>query len=112
MRIYAVADIHGKSSRLECIQNNVAKHSPNVLVVAGDITSFKGGATVIKELNKLSLPVLAVRGNTDLPKIDGLLNNFSNTICLHLKEHMIDGIPFVIYKNNSPECLKEHFPCI
>ncbi len=95
MRIYAVADIHGKPSRIECIQRNVAEHRPDVLVVAGDITNFKGGPAVIRQLDKLSLPVLAVRGNTDLPGIDGLLNNFSNILCLHLKKHMIDGMQFV-----------------
>lgn len=95
MRIYAVADIHGKPSRIKCIQKNVAEYRPDVLVVAGDITTFKGGPGVIKRLDNLSLPVLAVRGNTDLPGIHGLLNNFSNTLCLHLKEHMIDGIQFV-----------------
>ena len=95
MRIYAVADIHGKPSRIECIQNNVVEYKPDVLVVAGDITTFRGGREVIKQLDELGLPVLAVRGNTDLPGIHGLLNNFSNTLCLHLKEHIIEGIQFV-----------------
>ena len=95
MRIYAVADIHGKPSRIGRIQKNVVAYRPDVLVVAGDITSFKGGLAVIRQLDKLGLPVLAIRGNTDLPKLNGLLNNFPNTTCLHLKKHIIDGIQFV-----------------
>jgi Icc-related predicted phosphoesterase len=94
MRIYAVADIHGKLTRIERIRENIALYEPNVLVVAGDITNIKRALTVIKQLNNLNLPVLAVRGNTDLPRVDGLLDNFSNTVGLHLKEHIIDGIHF------------------
>ena len=94
MRIYAVADIHGKLSRLGRIQKNIGQHRPDVLVVAGDITNFRRASTVIKQLNKLSVPVLAIRGNTDLPRVDGLLDNFSNTVGLHLKKHAIEGIQF------------------
>jgi Icc-related predicted phosphoesterase len=94
MRIYAVADIHGKSTRIDRIRENIAAYGPDVLVVAGDITNIKRALTVIRQLNDLSLPVLAVRGNTDLPRVDGLLDNFSNTVCLHLKAHLIDGIHF------------------
>ena len=95
MRIYAVADIHGKPSRIKCFQKNVAEYRPDILIVAGDITTFKRGPAIIKRFDKIGLPVLAVRGNTDLPGIHGLLNNFTNTLCLHLKEHIIDGIQFV-----------------
>lgn len=95
MRIYAVADIHGKQSRIERVQNNVGAYGPDVVVIAGDITNFKSALTVIHQLNKFEMPVLAVRGNTDLQRVDVLLNNFPNTMCLHLKEHIIDGIQFV-----------------
>ena len=95
MRIYAVADIHGKQSRIERIQKNIVAYGPDIVAIAGDITSFKSAATVIKQLNKFMIPVLAIRGNTDLQRVDVLLNKFSNTVCLHLKEHIIDGIQFV-----------------
>jgi hypothetical protein len=94
MRIYAVADIHGKSTRIDRIRENIAAYGPDVLVVAGDITNIKRALTVIQQLNDLSLPVLAIRGNTDLPRVDDLLNKFSNTVCLHLKAHLIDDIHF------------------
>jgi Icc-related predicted phosphoesterase len=105
MRIYAVADIHGKPSRIERIRKNIVVYGPDVVVIAGDITNFRKALTVIKQLNKFGAPVLAVRGNTDLPGVDGLLNKFSNTTCLHLKEHTIDGIQFIGIGGAIP------FPC-
>jgi Icc-related predicted phosphoesterase len=95
MRIYAVADIHGKSSRIERIQETVAYYKPDAVVVAGDITNLKLARTIIGKLNGMGLPVLAVRGNTDLPGVNNLLNKFPNTVCLHLKEHIIKGVQFV-----------------
>jgi Icc-related predicted phosphoesterase len=95
MRIYAVADIHGKSSRIERIGKYVSQCKPDAVVVAGDITNLRRAWKVISQLNELNLPVLAVRGNTDLPGVNNLLNKFSNTVCLHLKEHIIKGVQFV-----------------
>jgi hypothetical protein len=94
MRIYAVADVHGKSTIIEGIRKTISKFKPDVLVVAGDITNIRNSAAVIKQLNSMAIPVLAIRGNMDLPRVDSLLNHYPNTVCLHLKEHVIDGIHF------------------
>ena len=79
MRIYAVSDIHGKADRLARIRENVAAHKPDVLVVAGDITQYGGHRLVVSRLNDLGLPVLAVRGNSDWPVVDRLLEGFPRT---------------------------------
>jgi Icc-related predicted phosphoesterase len=84
--IYAVADIHGKPERLELIENMICEFKPDILVVAGDLTHVSGAVSVIENLNQLPVPVLAVRGNTDLPKVDRLLNHYPNTSTLHLKK--------------------------
>jgi len=94
MRIYAVADVHGKSTRIESIRKTISEFKPDVLVVAGDITNIRNSEAVIKQLDSMVIPVLAIRGNTDLPRVDGLLNHYPNTVCLHLKEYIINGIQF------------------
>lgn len=94
MRIYAVADVHGKSTIIEGIRKTISEFKPDILVVAGDITNIRNSRAVIKQLNSMTIPVLAIRGNMDLPRVDSLLNHYPNTVCLHLKEHVIDGIHF------------------
>ncbi len=65
MRIYAVADIHARQRRLDCISANVNRLSPDLVVVAGDLTSYRASPFVVRHLAKLPVPVFAIRGNTD-----------------------------------------------
>ena len=95
MRIYAVADIHGRSDKIELIRSNTLQLNPDVLVVAGDITNYTGSAGILAQLNDIPVPVLAVRGNTDLSRVENLLQYFSNISLLHLKRVTIGGTPFV-----------------
>ncbi len=41
MRIYAVADVHGRPGRIENIRKTISEIRPDVLVVAGDIKNIK-----------------------------------------------------------------------
>lgn len=94
MLIYAVSDIHGNPEKLSKIRRNVAEYNPDVLVVAGDITSYHGHRRVVSGLNDMGLAVLAVRGNSDLPVVDRLLRTFPRTDSLHLKETVLKGVRF------------------
>lgn len=102
MRIYAVSDIHGKHERLSRIQKNVAEHRPDVLVVAGDITQYGGHRPVVARLNEMGVPVLAVRGNSDWPVVDRLLDAFPRTQSLHLKETRLGGVRFTGVSGTVP----------
>ena len=95
MRIYAVADIHGRSDKIALIRGNTLQLNPDVLVVAGDITNYTGSAGILAQLNDIAVPVLAVRGNTDLSRVENLLENFPNISPLHLKQVTIGSTPFV-----------------
>ena len=95
MRIYAVADIHGRSDKIALIRGNTLQLNPDVLVVAGDITNYTGSAGILAQLNDIPVPVLAVRGNTDLSRVENLLENFPNISPLHLKQVTIGSTPFV-----------------
>lgn len=102
MRIYAVADIHGKSDRIALIKEKLSHFKPDALVIAGDITNYSNSAAVIEQFNKMPVPVLAIRGNTDLPGVDRLLDHFPNTTSLHLKKHKIRDIDFVGVSGTIP----------
>lgn len=85
MRIYGVADLHARPDRLDRIRRNIHDYAPDVLVVAGDITNYRQPAAVLEKLQKLPVPVLAVRGNTDLARMERLFDAYSNIFSLHLK---------------------------
>lgn len=94
MRIYAVADIHSRSDRMDAIRKNAALHQPDVLVAAGDITSYRNHRFV-SELDTLSLPVLMVRGNTDSKNIETRLGLKGNIVHLNNVSFVIQGTHFV-----------------
>jgi Icc-related predicted phosphoesterase len=93
MRLYAVADIHGRSDRMAAIKSNVEKYRPNVLVAAGDIATFRR-ASFVSELGDLSLPVLAVRGNTDSKRVESRFALNGNIIYLNNRDVMLQGAHF------------------
>ena len=95
MRIYAVADIHGRSDKISLIRSNTLQLDPDVLVVAGDITTYTGSARILAQLNDIPVPVLVVRGNTDLSRVENLFKDFPNIYPLHLKQVTIGSTPFV-----------------
>jgi len=94
MRIYAVADIHGHPARLTAIRRTIFELKPDVLVVAGDITGYIRPRPVIGQLNAMPVPVLAVRGNSDLARVEALFNIWPNVSSLHLTEVILGGISF------------------
>ena len=102
MRIYAVADIHGKPARIESIRRVLIEFKVDALVVAGDITNYFNSADVVEQFNHMPVPVLAIRGNTDLKKVDRLLDDYPNTSSLHLKEQKINGQKFVGVSGTIP----------
>ena len=102
MRIYAVADVHGKPARIERIHKVLLELKPDALVVAGDITNYINSTDVVEQLNHMPVPVLAIRGNTDLSRVDHLLDYYPNTFSLNLKEHKINGVKFVGVSGTIP----------
>jgi Icc-related predicted phosphoesterase len=102
MRIYAVADIHGKPDKIAWVREKTEDLKPDVLVVAGDITNYFNSADVIEQFNHMPAPVLAIRGNTDLARVDRLLDDYPNTSSLHLKEQKINGLKLVGVSGTIP----------
>ena len=102
MRIYAVADIHGKNDRFERIRSNLLDLKADILVLAGDITNFTKPGTILNRLNALPVPVLAIRGNSDLKRVDHLFSALPNCTPMHAVCTMIKSIPFVGISGTLP----------
>jgi Icc-related predicted phosphoesterase len=95
MRIYAVADIHGRKHRISSILDTISDLKPDLLVLAGDICSLFNSSGVISSFCNLSLPVLAVRGNSDSKKIETALPGFPNIAFLNFSRVIINGFTFI-----------------
>lgn len=74
MKIYAVADIHARQQRLNCISANVKRLSPDLVVAAGDLTSYRASSFVVRHLAELPVPVFAILGNTDRKLVGRQIN--------------------------------------
>ena len=53
MRIYAVADIHGKTENIETLSRVSNKFKPDVIVIAGDITRYFRWESTLNQLDKI-----------------------------------------------------------
>jgi hypothetical protein len=101
MRLYAVADIHGRSDRMTVIKSNLEKYRPNALVAAGDITTFRK-ASFVSALGDLSLPVLALRGNTDLKRVESWAALKENVLFLNNRDVSLLGTHFAGVSGTIP----------
>jgi Icc-related predicted phosphoesterase len=95
MRVYAVADIHGKNDRFERIRDNLLDLKADILILAGDITNFTKPGKILSRLNALPVPILVIRGNSDLKRVDHLFSALPNCIPVNAVCTMIKSIPFV-----------------
>jgi hypothetical protein len=95
MRILAVSDPHGKPEVLDRLRRRAGAERPDVVVAAGDITGLFRPGPVIQTLDRLGVPVLAVRGNSDRPRVDALLDAGRQTESLHLRVREVAGVRFV-----------------
>jgi len=102
MRIYAVADIHGKPEHMESIYRILDRYQPELMVVPGDMTHFFNWSTVLSQLDSLPVPVLAVRGNTDLKRIEPRIKKAANITLLTQTPLQVKGFSFVGVSGTLP----------
>ena len=95
MRIYAVADIHGKPEHMETIYKILDEYRPELMVVPGDMTHFFKWSTVLSQLDSLPVPVLVVRGNTDLKRIEPRVKQAANITLLTETPLQVKDFSFV-----------------
>jgi hypothetical protein len=94
MRIYAVADIHGRAERFKLIRTKAIETAADLVVMAGDIAGFMSRRRIPEYLNTIPVPVFYVRGNSDSRHTDRLLNYFPHITHLHEKKVICRGVCF------------------
>jgi len=82
MRIYAVADIHGKAKKISKIKQVISQKYPDILVIAGDITNYFSPLKTLAMLSEIPIPILCIRGNSDFFNVEGLIHHQKNTTLL------------------------------
>ena len=102
MRIYAVADIHGRTDRVEQIKTVIRKKSPDLLVIAGDITNLFSPLKTLTRLKDIPVPILAIRGNSDLKRVEHLLAHQKNTRLLTHVPFIYKGVAFLGLNGTLP----------
>jgi len=68
VRFLAVADIHSRAAAVQAIREEADRHTPDAIIVAGDLTSYGDAAEVRRVLGSLPGRVLAIPGNLDVPR--------------------------------------------
>lgn len=67
MHILACADLHGHPDRIALVRRLAERHSPEVVLLPGDLTHAGHGEEALELLRTLPVRVLAVPGNMDGP---------------------------------------------
>jgi hypothetical protein len=69
LKFLLVSDIHASALGLETISSKVLEHSPDAVLIAGDLTTF-GPAGFVDDVALLGkTPILSVTGNCDTPDV-------------------------------------------
>ena len=95
MKILAVADLHGTQYRMNLVLENIRKYSPDVVVLAGDITNFGPSEMATTLLGQIRhVPTLVVRGNCDPTNIKEAVEK-ADAHFIEQKRYLHQKIPFV-----------------
>jgi Icc-related predicted phosphoesterase len=70
-------------------------HRPDILVLAGDISKRRQPDSMLQALNRLDLPVLLIRGNSDSRGLVSLLQPFARLRSVHLSKARFNGVEIV-----------------
>ena len=95
MKVLVIVDVHKSENALNITKDFINKHNPDLLLIAGDITTF--GPLEFAEDFLANLPdikILALPGNCDPREILDVLDR-SSAVNLHGKKETIDGLTFV-----------------
>lgn len=91
IRIYAAADLHGRSSCGDTVARHANRADVQAVVLAGDLVHYRWGHTILGKLAALPKPVYAVRGNTDPRRIEQAMALARQMFSLNLQTHQCRG---------------------
>jgi Icc-related predicted phosphoesterase len=76
------------------VLNNIAKYSPDLVVICGDITQFGPGEVAKNFLNQIKIETLALPGNIDTPEVNQSITE-SIAKNINFKKIVKNGITFI-----------------
>ncbi|MFO8047799.1 MAG: metallophosphoesterase family protein [Desulfosudaceae bacterium] len=86
MKIYAAADIHGRSENFDLVRAKAVETKADAIVLAGDIGGFFSQNRSAVQLAEMPLPVLVIRGNSDRARTEAKLWPGPSVHPLHLRK--------------------------
>lgn len=95
MRIYAVADIHGRENIIDKMERTRETINPDILVVAGDTSGYGRDDVILSRLNALPLPTLVIPGNIDSSAMEHVMASLGNLSWIHERETVHRDVSFV-----------------
>lgn len=101
MRLALISDMHGSLGNVRRFSLDVEKFSPDMVVIAGDITHFGGKKEAKDILMAIPFRKLAVPGNCDPPDIVDIFGE-TNTVDVHGKRAEINGYVFAGLGASNP----------
>ncbi len=100
MKIYAVADLHGKEKYIHRINHHIKQFNPDVLILAGDLTNYLNYHTTNKWLEQIKTRTLAVTGNSDFQGVKKFLK--AHDMLLSAQPITINDIPIIGISGTIP----------
>ncbi|PKK81678.1 MAG: hypothetical protein CVT47_01175 [Thermoplasmata archaeon HGW-Thermoplasmata-2] len=91
--ILAAGDIHGKAESADAVLYAVGEQKPDLLVLAGDITTFGPAKFASDFLRRIPVEIFSVPGNCDTPDVIKALDS-GNSVCIHRKSAEFRGMKF------------------
>ncbi len=102
MKIYAVADIHASKNRINKIKSIINIHSPDLLVIAGDITNYFFPSKTIEQLKDIPIPIFCIRGNSDFKIMEKQMKRLENGTLLDSTPIKINNFQFLGINGTIP----------
>jgi Icc-related predicted phosphoesterase len=97
MRIQCAADFHGKKTRYTAFCHGIEEHSPDLVILAGDLNS---SPYFLEFLRDITVPVFTTSGNMDGSEAQKLLG--AHSILLDGKHIIHGGVSFVGVGGSKP----------
>ncbi|MBD3310341.1 hypothetical protein GF351_03925 [Candidatus Woesearchaeota archaeon] len=114
MKILAFVDLHGSKKALKKLRDKVKKHSPDIIICAGDLTVFEQNMDLImSELAKTKKPVLVIPGNheegSDVRRSASLFENITD---IHKRKHVFKDYIFLGYGGGGFSLVDKEFEAL
>ena len=93
-RVLQITDIHASQKGLNTLTDAIRSEKPDIVVVCGDITHFGPYSFAEQIFKGITLPVISVLGNCDLPDTFEKIHVQENIVHIHGKTYLLGDVKF------------------